>query len=252
MKNLLLTFLFSGLFSLGAFAQGSDPCLACTILPSGSIYIVFGDGIYTCTGADFSGECNLLVSLPIELVTFDATLVDNDVKLDWVTATEENNAGFEIQRSFDGRNFETIDFVAGSGTTQETKNYDFSDKNIQNRALSNIIYYRLKQMDYDGTEVYTEAISIKMAAEAHLDIISVSNNGGSRGDNETAIYFNSPTHTDINVSVFDINGKLMIQTVIDADKGINEAKLEVANLQSGLYIISMDNGFSVTTTKYLR
>ena len=85
--------------------------------------------------------------LPIELVSFRASLTDeNTVLLAWQTASEQNNQGFEIQRSGDGLAWKNIGFVAGAGTTTEEQYYSFVDR----PNASGIFYYRLRQMDFDG------------------------------------------------------------------------------------------------------
>jgi len=93
------------------------------------------------------------VDLPIELLSFDAKRLDIDnVQLDWATALEINNNGFEVQRMLDNENsFQTIDWVEGAGNTTIQQNYELMDDN----SYPNISYYRLKQVDYDGTFSYS-------------------------------------------------------------------------------------------------
>ncbi len=83
-------------------------------------------------------------TVPVELTSFTANIFEKSVLLNWSTATETNNSGFEVQRKSDLEEWEAIGFVSGSGTTTETRNYSYSDD-----LLSEGIYsYRLKQIDY--------------------------------------------------------------------------------------------------------
>ncbi|MGB0863049.1 MAG: T9SS type A sorting domain-containing protein [Saprospiraceae bacterium] len=96
--------------------------------------------------------------LPVELTFFKGQKVAQGAELTWQTATEKNNEGFDIQRSDDGKNWETIDFIQGYGTTQETKNYTYFDK----LTLTNTNYYRLMQIDFDGQFEYSHVISVSL------------------------------------------------------------------------------------------
>ena len=84
--------------------------------------------------------------VPVELISFSASINNGVVELNWITSTETNNKGFEIERSKNG-SYETIGFVDGHGTTTETQAYYFTDKNV----VTGNYKYRLKQIDFDGT-----------------------------------------------------------------------------------------------------
>jgi len=107
--------------------------------------------------------------LPVELTSFTAKVSGGKVQLDWTTATEINNSGFDIERSFDGSTFTSVGFVKGNGTTTEPREYSFIDK-FEFKATQSI-YYRLKQFDYDGSVNYSNIISVvvEMPLEYSLD-----------------------------------------------------------------------------------
>ncbi len=105
-----------------------------------------GNGVY---------EADIDLTVPVELISFTGSCKNNKINLNWSTATETNNYGFEIERSVDGNEFITRGFVKGSGTTTERHNYSFSED-----ALNGKIYYRLKQIDFDGSYNYSELIEI--------------------------------------------------------------------------------------------
>ena len=71
-----------------------------------------------------------MLVIPVELTAFNASVNKNDVRLDWTTATELNNLGFEIQRKSSDGHFESLDFVIGKGTTTEMNNYSFTDTKV--------------------------------------------------------------------------------------------------------------------------
>ena len=100
------------------------------------------------------------VIIPVELIIFNAEVVEKTVKLNWVTATETNNRGFYVERFAESLNriWERIAFVKGNGTTTEPKSYSFIDNKITARKYK----YRLKQIDYDGTFKYSNEIVVEI------------------------------------------------------------------------------------------
>jgi hypothetical protein len=93
-------------------------------------------------------------TLPVELTSFELSNANSLIELTWQTATELNNDYFDVERSEDGTNFYKIARIEGNGTTSETQNYQFTDK----APIANVEYYRLKQVDYDGTFEYSKVI----------------------------------------------------------------------------------------------
>jgi Secretion system C-terminal sorting domain len=99
--------------------------------------------------------------LPIELIAFDAqTTETGKTLLTWATASEKNNNGFEIEKSTDGVRFEKIGFVAGSGNSSREQRYSFEDAAPFTRA-GQVVYYRLRQVDYDGQFEHSKAVSVR-------------------------------------------------------------------------------------------
>ncbi len=99
-------------------------------------------------------------SVPVELTSFNAsTNGDGNINLNWSTATETNNQGFEIERKSINNEFEKIGYVTGYGTTTEPKSYSFTDDKISTGKYS----YRLRQIDFDGTFEYSNEIEIEVS-----------------------------------------------------------------------------------------
>ncbi len=96
--------------------------------------------------------------IPVELTSFTANTLRNKVELKWVTATEINNSGFEIQRKLNSSEFQSIGFVTGNGTTTGKSNYTFTDINL---PIGQYIY-RLKQIDFDGTYEFSNEINVEV------------------------------------------------------------------------------------------
>jgi hypothetical protein len=97
-------------------------------------------------------DISFLNVVPVELIMFTASVVNNSVNLKWETATEVNNYGFDVERRADKNNWEKIGFVQGHGTTNFPMSYSFFDNDI---TLAGTYYYRLKQIDIDGTYEYS-------------------------------------------------------------------------------------------------
>ncbi len=97
--------------------------------------------------------------LPVELTNFEVTQEDQNTLLSWTTASEKNNAGFEIQKSKDGGDWQKIGFVEGNGTTDELSKYHYRDSN----PFPGINYYRLKQIDFDGESSFSDVEAIEFS-----------------------------------------------------------------------------------------
>ncbi len=144
--------------------------------PAYNCAVAYNSGTYKTIGASFemgglidnlppSTKTDLLseildffnVIVPVELISFTASREEQDILLHWSTATELNNQGFEIQRSNDNKTFNRIGFIEGKGTTTETQEYSFRDNTL---TAEGKYFYRLKQIDHDGTYNYSEMIEI--------------------------------------------------------------------------------------------
>jgi hypothetical protein len=101
-----------------------------------------------------------ITPLPVTLTSFGATVQGTGVAVSWATASEQHNAGFEVQRSADGAAFATLATVAGMGTTQSAHAYKYFDA----APLRTTSYYRLKQLDLDGTFAYSPVVAVQAAA----------------------------------------------------------------------------------------
>ncbi len=113
------------------------------------------------TGGGGATNCSsAFAMLPVELLHFSASPSGSDVLLQWATASELNNAGFQVERSSDGMRFEAIAEVEGMGTTQQLTRYEALDR----APLPGLSFYRLRQTDHDGTTALSEVVAVEFKA----------------------------------------------------------------------------------------
>ncbi|MBL7869971.1 MAG: hypothetical protein JNM78_00055 [Cyclobacteriaceae bacterium] len=112
------------------------------------------------------GSTTLSNPLPVELISFTAQALHEQVKLNWLTASELNNDYFTIQRSIDGAEFESMVEVDGAGTTQTATEYEYIDRN----PLPNLSYYRLRQTDFDKKFTYSKVVAVNVSLDGGLSM----------------------------------------------------------------------------------
>ena len=183
------------------------------------------------------------IQLPITLTRFDAVSNTKSVNLSWSTATEGNNAFYTIERSFDGKNYDVVGQITGGGTTKETANYTFEDKTVYQLAAANVAYYRLKQTDRDGLSSVYAPVAVKLTSKGSASITSVI------AEN---VLFDMPTDTDVTITIFDLSGKQVASRKVAATVGFNKVEMDFSAVQNGLFIVSINNGETITTKKIVR
>ena len=171
--------------------------------------------------------------VPVELTSFSAALNGNCVELSWSTATETNNRGFEIQKSYDGRKFITIGFVDGKGTTSQPETYSFADKMVSAGSYT----YRLKQVDFDGTYKYSNTVEVKVNVPLTF---SLSQNYPNPFNPTTTISWQSPVGGWQTLKVYDVLGR-EVATLIDEYKpaGKYDVEFDGSNYSSGVYFYKL-------------
>ena len=128
---------------------------------SNSSVVIARSGLSTLQGEYGIGGDQSVNPLPIKLTAFEANKVANDVKLAWSTASEFNNKGFDVERSFDGKQFDPVGFVEGNGSTSSISNYSYTDIGAAS-LTDHQLYYRLKQLDFNGDYTYSNVVSVSM------------------------------------------------------------------------------------------
>ncbi len=183
--------------------------------------------------------------LPVELVSFNATSTGNGVTLDWMTASELNNRGFAIEKSIDGLNFSEIGFVAGNGTSALVNKYSYTDAN----AGAAVVYYRLKQLDFDGTYSYSSIVKVETSAVPN--VFALDQNYPNPFNPSTTISFTVDKEGFANLTVYSINGE-MITTLFNENAKPGQRynlQFNASDLPSGIYFYRLTQDNSVVTRK---
>jgi photosystem II stability/assembly factor-like uncharacterized protein len=172
--------------------------------------------------------------VPVELISFEGKYENNKVLLTWQTASELNNKGFHVQKSFDKEIWFNIGFVKGKGTTTEYNYYSF----IDNEIVTGVQFYKLKQIDYDGSFVYSKIIEIN--SDLIITSFRLFQNYPNPFNSSTVINYQVPQKSLINISLYDIKGEKIMELVNEEkEKGFYITTLENLALPSGIYFIRM-------------
>lgn len=174
-------------------------------------------------------------SLPVEFTSFTAVSNGNYITLNWTTATELNNQGFEIQRNTNGT-WTTVGFKDGAKTTTNTQNYSFVDELAAQK--SGKISYRLKQIDFNGTFKYSAEISVdynKIPTSFTLD-----QNYPNPFNPSTKISFSLSQKGNVALKIFNTLGEQVAEVVNEnLEAGNHSYNFNASSLPSGLYIYSL-------------
>jgi hypothetical protein len=172
-------------------------------------------------------------AIPVELASFTGEQASNGVILKWITASETNNMGFSIERSDDGYSYTEITFVTGKGTTTEQTNYSYLDKGVR----VGTIYYRLKQIDLDGTFEYSNIISVDVNLPSQFSLLQ---NHPNPFNPSTKITFELPADANVKLNVYNIIGQQIAEIVnSDLSRGRHEFNFNASDLSSGIYYYTL-------------
>ncbi|NJK82464.1 MAG: T9SS type A sorting domain-containing protein [Saprospiraceae bacterium] len=189
-----------------------------------------------------AGDCN---TLPVELSAFKAEAKENAIALLWETASELNNAGFEVERSENGKTFKAISFVEGKGTTYEAQKYWFEDKTVRQNIT---YYYRLKQIDFDGQFEYTDIVTATL--ERKVAVGTFYPNPAS--DGMTQLDYSSSESGEVNATVYNVNGQVVATFVRSVARGSNILDFNFSALSAGSYFVKLENGSDRQYQKLIR
>ncbi len=188
-------------------------------------------------------------AVPVELTNFTANASSNGVVLNWSTATELNNSGFEVQRALVSKNkntsYTSVGFVKGNGTTTEKRNYNFVDNNpVEGKML-----YRLKQLDFNGSSTLSKPVEVTF-----IGIIdyALEQNYPNPFNPATQINYSVPEAGNVTIKVFNILGK-EVATIVNGFTEAGKHKVEFSGSQfgSGIYFYTIRAGSFSKTLKML-
>lgn len=197
-------------------------------LTIGNEYILMVDGYggdvcdFTITGWTAEG-----ILLSIDLLHFDVMMAENFNKIYWATSSERDNNYFIVERSYDGKNFESIGKVDGAGNSTDVLNYSFIDYNMK----SGVVYYRLKQVDFDGSTDKSKIISVERNAENQLSVFPNPVN------DVLTIELTVTSVMENNViEITGVDGALIKEITLQ-NSGFQKIEIPVNELASGVYFI---------------
>lgn len=170
-----------------------------------------------------------LGSFPVEWLDIKGELINDQIEIEWLTANEQNNAFFEIQRS-SGASFQTLGQVAGAGSSSEVNTYLFTDPNPQ---LGNN-YYRIKQVDIDGKATYSPVINI---SRTEVNTLALSDIYPNPSQKRIHFDFALPRSTEASYRVLDLQGRMVSAGKLAYKEVIQQQEIEVANWTAGIYVL---------------
>ncbi|MFT4737476.1 MAG: hypothetical protein ACI8QD_000482 [Cyclobacteriaceae bacterium] len=228
----------------------SDPSGSCSGSTDGSLlYVVPSSTEPTCQaapgctfsvlmGADGTGDStdyyinsstsscgeSGFVTLPVELLDFSSKSTAQGIELNWSTATESFNSHFEIEKSRDGTSFTSIGIVNGHGTSAEVQTYRYMDREVTSS------YYRLKQVDFDGTAAYHEIIK---SDDMNFGLFDTNFYPNPATDRVTINLAGFVFATSAEFQLFDLQGQLIKSAVLTSPF----TEINLNGLRPGLYIV---------------
>lgn len=189
---------------------------------------------------------NSHVVVPVELASLTASVNGNNVTINWTTATELNNFGFQVDRRVEGQSWAKVGFVNGHGTTTEPQTYTFTDAGL----ASGIYNYRIKQTDYDGSYKY---YNLEYAVEVGVPVdFSLSQNYPNPFNPTTKITYSVPVDGFVSISIFNILGE-KVSTLVNTNvkAGNYELTFDASGIASGMYLYRMESGDFISVKKMM-
>lgn len=189
--------------------------------------------------ADFGGQnqdtrltvfnTNLGSPLPVKWGNVHGEITDKGkVKIEWQTFTEVNNEYFDIQRSENGNEFESVGFVEGAGNSMDIKQYTFTDETV---VVGKKYIYRIKQIDFDGQFEYSHSIEIK--TENTFDDVYIAPNPA---ENSIRIQVNNTVSENLELHIYSLSGKKVKSFYYRPEQKFTET--DISELPPGAYFIT--------------
>ncbi len=205
-----------------------------------------GGGITVPYSPVTAGPFSYIV-LPIELEAFTAVSDAEGVDLEWSTVSEQNNAGFEVERSTTGDRFERLAFVEGAGTSLQRREYSYRDE----VRMPNVekLYYRLKQVDFDGAFQYSPVVEVASPQPTEFKLLGAYPNPF---NGRTVVSYELPDQQYVSLRVFDALGR-QVKSLVDMTQsaGRYAVPFEATGLPSGMYIFRIEAGQYVDAGRIL-
>jgi hypothetical protein len=193
----------------------------------------------------WEGQIWGLDAVPVELISFNAEYYDSKVNLEWITATENNCYGFEVQRKDEYTSYESIGFVTGNGTSTNRNIYNFRDSNLRGSKY----YYRLKDISNNGEFNYSFEIQVDIP---EISTFQLKQNYPNPFNPSTAIEYYVQKLSHVKLIIYNTIGQ-KVQTLVDGEKvpGLYAVEFNAANLPSGIYFYRLEATNFVETRKMI-
>ncbi len=227
-----------------------------TANPSGSSNLIFSLlEFYSSLGVEWNvgSFTNLNTNpLPVELSSFTGKVVDNkSINLKWITKTEVDNYGFDVERKINEGEWSSLGFVEGHGNSNSPKNYSFTDNDLF--AGGSKFQYRLKQIDTDGKYEYSDVVEVEIKPTQ----FELSQNFPNPFNPSTTIRFSLPKETQLKINIYNMLGEL-VETIADGtyEAGYHKVTFQASSakgggLPSGAYIYRIESADFVQVRKMI-
>lgn len=190
-----------------------------------------GNGMNTGDSGSTGFTFSLLeVSLPVELTDLKATRHRSDIQLDWTTETERDNDYFVVEHSTNGTDFSTIKTLEGAGTSSERHSYSYT----HTRPVAGDNYYRLRMMDTEGKEAYSNVVVEKFTSTLNETSIFPQ-----PATEQAKIYISSSIQESATMQVYDLSGKLVHTSEVELNEGENYIDVDCSEWTPNHYVITM-------------
>ncbi|MBS1509678.1 MAG: FG-GAP repeat protein [Bacteroidetes bacterium] len=179
--------------------------------------------------------------LPVTLLSLNATPInDNDIRINWITATETALQSYIIERSTDGIHFDAVGTTAAAGTTLTRSQYSFVD--TKGFAQSALVYYRLQLLEQNGNASYTKTVTVTKKVNNKFYVYP---NPVQKGNAATVVISIQQNHLPVTITVFDLQGRKLLQQQQQLQSGKNQIDVATTNLSAGSYYVVLKYGGAV-------
>lgn len=198
--------------------------------------IEYGGGVTSLlevfNAPDVVSNDNCGIALPVILLNFNAQRSEQSVIVEWMTATEQNSDYFEVQRSFDSLSFSRVGIINGAGYSTTPNSYSL----IDDQPLNGTSFYRLKQVDFDGTLKYSD---VKAVDFGNFESTSIQLYPNPTSDE---LFIVGKADEIASIELLNLQGKNMLSRISTINKGVDYVQLNLSKLSSGMYTLITKSG----------
>jgi len=200
----------------------------------GTDFVASWQGAGSVTNGNFAiTSFTFQTPMPVKLFDFTANRNEGKASLQWTTVTETNSDRFMIERSIDGKKFNSIGSVKASGNSSGKVNYTFPDNDVANPSQT--FFYRLKVVDVDGKYEYSQIV--RLAGAASFNTLNIYPNPAS---SVVTLSLNAGKKEQVSCTIISIEGKSIRSVIKNIEKGVNSFNIDVSDLPPGVYIIKVN------------